>query len=271
MAKRLLVVILILGVLLAGLAGCGEEEAKGGKVEYMLAKSSRLVESDLLLLQKKYNDLTENEQERIDEMMSFDMSKKELLDFRDDLKRLYIEKWQAKGSADTESLENEFEEKLDIRLWQKSNPGKPLIYRGLSDEEIAEIESEKKETVILEKDKSYEIEQAVKNIIKAKINENTYRGTKLNRITINENLGTDTPDDYIALIYLVFDVKNTVKTGNEVMRMYSDDIVATLAEKGITKNISEAAIFWEDDYNGRTVKYAYEYRDGKFYLTDAIG
>ena len=54
------------------------------------------------------------------------------------------------------------------------------------------------------------------------------------------------------------------------MRMYSDDLVATLAENGVT-DISEAVIFWEDEYNNRTVKYAFEYRNGGFYITDIMG
>ena len=54
------------------------------------------------------------------------------------------------------------------------------------------------------------------------------------------------------------------------MKMYSDDLVATLAKKGIT-DISEAAIFWEDEYNNRNVKYAYEYKDGEFYIEDIAG
>jgi len=120
--------------------------------------------------------------------------------------------------------------------------------------------------VIKEVDRKSEIEA----LIKDRINDDDYKNTKLDRITINENLGTDTPNDYIALVYFEFDIQNTRKTGNEVMRMYSDDLVATLAENGVT-DISEAVIFWEDEYNNRTVKYAFEYRNGGFYITDIMG
>ncbi len=54
------------------------------------------------------------------------------------------------------------------------------------------------------------------------------------------------------------------------MKMYSNDLMASLAKKGIT-DISEAAIFWEDKYNNRNVKYSYEYKDGNFYITDIAG
>ena len=54
-----------------------------------------------------------------------------------------------------------------------------------------------------------------------------------------------------------------------MMRMYSDDLVATLANQGID-DISQVAIFWKDEYNDRDLKYAYEYRDGGFYITDIV-
>ena len=53
-------------------------------------------------------------------------------------------------------------------------------------------------------------------------------------------------------------------------KLYSDDIVATLANKGI-RDISEAIIFWEDNYNNRNLKYAYEDKNGGFYVTDVMG
>ncbi|GAA0735730.1 hypothetical protein [Clostridium oceanicum] len=110
----------------------------------------------------------------------------------------------------------------------------------------------------------------IKTSIKDTFNNGDYTNAKLTSITINENLGTDVSNDYIALVYLKFDIKNRRKTGNKVMRMYSDDLVAKLADQGIT-DISEAAIFWEDEYNSRSVKYAYEYKNKGFYIMDVAG
>ncbi len=104
--------------------------------------------------------------------------------------------------------------------------------------------------------------------IRARIEEGTYRNVNLDRVEVNANLGTEDDGDYIALVYLVFNTKNTISTGNDVMRMYSDDLVATLAEQ--FSNVAQAAIFWQDDYNSRNLKYAYEYQDGNFYLTDKM-
>ncbi len=65
-------------------------------------------------------------------------------------------------------------------------------------------------------------------------------------------------------------IKQSIITANQMMKMYSDDLVTTLAKKGI-KDISEAAVFWKDSYNNRNLKYAYEYRNGGFYVTDVMG
>jgi len=112
-----------------------------------------------------------------------------------------------------------------------------------------------------------EIELAVLN----RINDGDYTFAELDEITINNNYGSDDPDNnFILLVYFIYSTKNTKSTGNDLMRMYSDDLVATLAKQGFD-DINEAAIFWEDDYNDRSVKYAYEYRNKGFYITDIAG
>jgi hypothetical protein len=65
-------------------------------------------------------------------------------------------------------------------------------------------------------------------------------------------------------------IKQSIITANQMMKMYSDDLVATIAKKGI-QDISEAALFWEENYNNRNLKYVYEYRNGGFYVTDVMG
>lgn len=111
----------------------------------------------------------------------------------------------------------------------------------------------------------------IEDSIKARINEGEYTNTVLDSITINKNLGESAPNNtYIALVYIDFNVKNTRNTGNPVMRMYSDDLVSTLVKKG-HKNISEACVFWTDKYNNRNIKYAYEYKNGAFYISDIAG
>lgn len=112
--------------------------------------------------------------------------------------------------------------------------------------------------------------EEISDMIKSRISDGEYKNVKTDKITINENLGTDIEDDYIALVYLLFDIKNKKDTGNKLMRMYSDDLAATLANEGI-EDVVEIAVFWEDEYNNRSVKYAYEYKDGAFYIMDIAG
>lgn len=125
------------------------------------------------------------------------------------------------------------------------------------------------ENEIVEKevpDRKKEIEK----VVKSRIDEGDYTSTKLDKITINNNLGDEEEETYITLVYMEFDIKNRRNTANEMMRMYSDDLAATLAKKGID-DVAEIAVFWEDEYNERDLKYAYEYKDGGFFIMDIAG
>ncbi len=114
-------------------------------------------------------------------------------------------------------------------------------------------------------------EEEIESIIRIRIDEGDYLSAELTEIRINQDMGYEGPDTlFIALIYFDYTISNTRDTANEMMRMYSDDLVATLANKGV-QDVSEAAVFWKDDYNNRNLKYAYDYRDGGFYISDIAG
>ena len=53
-----------------------------------------------------------------------------------------------------------------------------------------------------------------------------YTMTQIDRITINDDLGTEADGDYIALVYLTWDQKNTGKTSKKMLEMYSSDLAA---------------------------------------------
>lgn len=95
-------------------------------------------------------------------------------------------------------------------------------------------------------DRKTEIEKYIRD----RIGEGDYDKVEIETITINNNLSIEEQSYYIALIYLDFKAKNGTKTANEMMKMYSDDLVATLADEGI-KDISEVSIFLKDEYNNR--------------------
>lgn len=142
-----------------------------------------------------------------------------------------------------------------------------------SQDEVPAVEVATQETGPEEKPKPKKEpteKEKIDKAIRGRVGDGDYRGVKLNKVTVNDNLGIDEDGYYIALVYLTFEVKNFEKTANKMMRKYSDDLVATLANKGFT-NISEAAVFWEDEYNNRNLKYAYYFRDGSFYVMDTAG
>jgi hypothetical protein len=137
-----------------------------------------------------------------------------------------------------------------------------------------ETAPEKTEEEILAQKKQDQIaarKAELERIFKNRLNEGDYYDTTLREIKINEDLGHEGPTTrYIALVYLNFTINNTRSTANDVMRLYSDDLVATVAAKGV-RDISEAAVFWNDSYNNRSLKYAYVFSNNSFYLDDVMG
>ena len=108
-----------------------------------------------------------------------------------------------------------------------------------------------------------EIEEVITNRIKEK-----YMNTEISSITINENYGTNTPDDYIALVNLVWNVQNSAGTTNEMLSMYSNDLAATVANS--CDNVQEIAVFWEVPYHGKNSKYSFERKGKEMYLSDKM-
>lgn len=101
------------------------------------------------------------------------------------------------------------------------------------------------------------------------IDDRNYRSAKQTDLAINYNWGKE-DGSFILLAYFDFTAKNSRNTANEMMKMYSDDLVASLANQGIT-DISEATVFWKDDYNNRNVKYTYEYKNDGFFVSHIMG
>ena len=67
-----------------------------------------------------------------------------------------------------------------------------------------------------------------------------YTMTDIDSITINDDLGTNTEGDYIALIYLTWNQKNNPELTKKVLQMYSDDLAATICESH--SNVQEVAV-----------------------------
>lgn len=105
-----------------------------------------------------------------------------------------------------------------------------------------EVKKERPKEVKKEKlSRDKEIANEVKKIVKK-----NYPGTTVSKIEVNENFGTEKENDYIVLPYLNWDVKNSVKTTKEMLKMYSDDLAAQLAKES---DIEEITVFWEVPYH----------------------
>lgn len=68
-----------------------------------------------------------------------------------------------------------------------------------------------------------------------------YDYTTIDSITINEDAGTDAPNDYIALVYLTWDQKNSQATTEKMLDMYSQDIAARIYKD--SSSVQEICIF----------------------------
>lgn len=128
-----------------------------------------------------------------------------------------------------------------------------------SEEEMAEMEKknaievtakpkvEKKEEK--PKVRTEEIKGKVKNVVK-----DFNSSVSIKKIEINDHVGTEKSEDYIALVYLSFDQKNKKDTTNNLIEMYNNELGAQLAKQ---KDVESLVIFWEVPYHlssGNAVK-----------------
>lgn len=93
-----------------------------------------------------------------------------------------------------------------------------------------------------------------------------YRKTTLDSISINKDLGTAAADDYVAMVYLTWDVKNNGKNTHDMLKMHSTDmsvrVYADLPE------IQELVIFWSIPYLNSDAKISYVRTEKGMQLSD---
>lgn len=95
-----------------------------------------------------------------------------------------------------------------------------------------------------------------------------YDYTTIDSITLNEDAGTDTPDDYIALVYLTWDQKNSQATTEKMLDMYSQDMAARIYKD--SSSVQEICIFWTIPYLNASAKWSFERGSDGMYKTDQI-
>lgn len=110
------------------------------------------------------------------------------------------------------------------------------------------------------------VESAARDIVRE-----NYVSTTVSSVSVNDDLGTETAGDYILLVDLTWDVKNSAKTTKDMLAMYSSDFAARIGEN--VPNVSEVCIFWKVPYYSDTetvIKYSYELQDSGMYQTDKM-
>lgn len=131
------------------------------------------------------------------------------------------------------------------------------------EEPVEESTSEVTE-IIEEDDETARVRKQIQEYIDA-----DYTYTTIDKITINEDLGTEENGDYIALIYLTWDQKNTGKTSKEVLDLYSSDMAARAYND--LPEISELVAFWTVPYlNNGSAKISFERVEGGMAYTDKV-
>ena len=110
--------------------------------------------------------------------------------------------------------------------------------------------------------------QEVKDIVQSYIDDN-YTFTSIDRIDVNPDLGTDAEGDYIALVYLVWDQKNSGKTSKDVLDLYSQDMAVRMYDD--LPEIQELCVFWTVPYlNNGSAKVSFERANGGMKITDKV-
>ena len=168
-------------------------------------------------------------------------------------------------SSDPEAEKKEKEEQAKIEQKEKQEEKRKAEAQKKKDELIEKkiAEARKKEEADKKAAEVKKKEEAKKKAtpeykIKANIKKYTkeYSATKINKITVNEDMGKG--KGYIVLINYKFDRPNTAKRVRPLVDMYSNDVGAKLAKD---KNINEVVVFWEVPYlqdKGNVVKYNME-------------
>ena len=96
-----------------------------------------------------------------------------------------------------------------------------------------------------------------------------YLDTKIDDITVNPDLGTEKNDDYVVLVRLTWNVKNSAKTSKEMLDMYSSDMAARMYKD--LPEIQELAVFWTVPYlNNGNAKISFERAGNGMKYTDKV-
>lgn len=130
------------------------------------------------------------------------------------------------------------------------------------------ITTPKKSPTITSEEKFNEQANQLATFTQKVVDDNFTFDTSIKEIKLNEHIGTDSADDFIALIYLSYDQLHTEETTKKWIETYTSHLAASLATN--TLDISELVIFWETPRfkeNWNTVEFTLIKKDdGLFYF-----
>lgn len=143
-----------------------------------------------------------------------------------------------------------------------------------SDKKVTTTEFEEDDFIILdnavtelndepESEKS-KIERKIQEYIDA-----NYTYTQLDSISVNDDLGTDIDGDYVLLVHLTWNAKNSGKLSKEVLELYSSDMAARMYDD--LPEIQELVVFWTVPYlNDGSAKISFERVTNGMRFTDTF-
>ena len=125
-----------------------------------------------------------------------------------------------------------------------------------------ENEIKKVETPIAE-DEDTKVVNKVREYVKK------YLDTKIDDITVNPDLGTEKNDDYVVLVRLTWNVKNSSEQSKKMLEMYSEDMAARMYQD--LPEVQELAVFWTVPYlNNGNAKISFERANGGMRYSDKV-
>ncbi|BAL85185.1 hypothetical protein SELR_pSRC500110 (plasmid) [Selenomonas ruminantium subsp. lactilytica TAM6421] len=95
-----------------------------------------------------------------------------------------------------------------------------------------------------------------------------YDETTIDSITLNPDLGTEKDGDYVALVRLTWNRKNSGKMSREMLEMFSSDMAAKAYED--LPDVQELAVFWTVPYLNGSAKVSFERTSGGMKFTDKV-
>lgn len=107
----------------------------------------------------------------------------------------------------------------------------------ISHEEEAQVEDEDTTTFTESDTKEDKINDLV---------EKNLKNVTVEEVEVNQDLGTDENGQYIALVHLSFDLKNSLARTKKMIELYSEDLAARIAIED--KSIREITVFWKVPY-----------------------